>query len=39
MASTPEYASDGSTLVEVVRRLEADSYTAQMAAAGKGAIR
>ena len=39
MASTPEYASDGTTLVEVVRRLEADGYTAQMAAAEGGLIR
>ena len=32
MASTAEYASDGTTLVEVIRRLEEQGYTAQMAA-------
>ena len=39
MAATPEYASDGTTLVEVIRRFEADGYTAQMAAVEGGAIR
>ncbi len=39
MSSTPEYASDGTTLVEVIRRFEADGYTAQMAAEEGGLIR
>ena len=39
MASTPEYASDGTTLVEVIRRLEDDGYTVQMAAAEGGLVR
>ena len=39
MSSTSQYASDGTTLVEVIRRMEADGYTAQMAAVGGGAIR
>lgn len=39
MTSTPEYASDGTTLVEVIRRLEAEGYTAQMAAGEGGVIR
>jgi hypothetical protein len=39
MASTPEYASDGTTLVEVIRRLEAEGFTAQMAAEPGGLIR
>lgn len=34
MSSTPEYASDGTTLVEVIRRFEADGYTGQFAAVG-----
>jgi hypothetical protein len=32
MSSTPEYASDGTTLVEVIRRFEADGYEGQFAA-------
>lgn len=39
MSSTSQYASDGTTLVEVIRRLEAEGYTAQMAAVDGGAIR
>lgn len=39
MASTPEYASDGTTLVEVIRRLEEDGYLGQMAAVEGGMIR
>ncbi len=39
MASTPEYASDGTTLVEVVGRFEAEGYMAQMAAEEGGLIR
>jgi hypothetical protein len=39
MASSPEYASDGTTLVEVIRRLEAEGYVGQMAAAPGGTIR
>lgn len=39
MTSTPEYASDGTTLVEVIRRLEKDGYVGQMAAAEGGMIR
>lgn len=39
MSGTPEYASDGTTLVEVIRRLEEDGYTAQMAAEPGGMIR
>jgi hypothetical protein len=33
MSSTSEYASDGTTLVEVIRNFEADGYTGQFAAA------
>ena len=32
MSSTSEYAADGTTLVEVIRRFEAQGFTAQMAA-------
>ena len=32
MSGTSQYASDGTTLVEVIRRFESDGYTAQMAA-------
>jgi len=39
MSSTSQYASDGTTLVEVIRRFEADGYTSQMAAAEGGVIR
>lgn len=39
MSSTPEYASDGTTLVEVIRRFEADGYTGQFAAVDGGRIR
>ena len=39
MASSPEYASDGTTLVEVIRRLEAEGFVAQMAAEEGGVIR
>jgi hypothetical protein len=39
MSSTSEYASDGTTLVEVIRRFEGEGYTAQMAAVEGGAIR
>lgn len=38
-ASSGEYASDGTTLVEVIRRFEEDGFTAQMAAAEGGGIR
>jgi len=39
MTSTPEYASDGTTLVEIVRQLEADGYTGQLAAVEGGTLR
>ncbi len=39
MASTPEYASDGTTLVEIIGALEAEGYVAQMAAEEGGVIR
>lgn len=39
MASTPEYAQNGTTLLEVIRRLEAEGYLAQMAAEEGGVIR
>ncbi|MDP9386911.1 MAG: hypothetical protein M3Q48_03030 [Actinomycetota bacterium] len=39
MASTPEYASDGTTLTEVVRHLEAEGYGAQMAPVEGGRIK
>jgi hypothetical protein len=39
MASTPEYASDGTTLLEVIRRLENEGYVGQMAASDDGMIR
>jgi len=39
MTSTPEYASDGTTLVEVIRRLEKDGYVGQMAAIEGGTVR
>ncbi|MDQ3641869.1 MAG: hypothetical protein M3450_10540 [Actinomycetota bacterium] len=39
MTSTPEYASDGTTLVEVIRRLEQDGYVGQMAAVEGGMVR
>lgn len=39
VSSTPEYASDGTTLAEVVRHLEAEGYRAQMAPMEGGAIR
>lgn len=39
MSSTPEYASDGTTLVEVIRRFEADGYTGQFAAVEGGRVR
>lgn len=39
MSSTSEYASDGTSLVEIIRRLEEKGYTAQMAAEEGGAIR
>ena len=39
MTSSPEYASDGTTLVEVIRRLEAEGYVSQMAAEEGGLIR
>ena len=39
MSSTSQYASDGTTLVEVIRQLEADGYTAQMAAVEGCSIR
>jgi hypothetical protein len=38
-ASTGEYASDGTTLVEVIRRFEEDGFNAQMAAEEGGVIR
>lgn len=39
MSSTPEYASDGTTLVEVIRRFEADGYSGQFAAVEGGRVR
>ncbi len=39
MSSSPEYASDGTTLVEVIRRFEAEGYVAQMAPVEGGVIR
>lgn len=39
MSSTSEYASDGTTLVEVIRRFEADGYTGQLAAVEEGQVR
>lgn len=39
MSSTPEYASDGTTLIEVIRRFEADGYTGQFAAVEGGRLR
>ena len=39
MSSSGEYASDGTTLVEVIRRLEAEGYVGQMAAEEGGVIR
>ena len=39
MSSTSQYASDGTTLVEVIRQFETDGYTAQMAAVEGCAIR
>ena len=39
MSSTSEYASDGTTLVEVIRQLEADGYDGQFAAAADGKVR
>ena len=38
MSSTPEYASDGTTLVEVIRQLESDGYAGQFAAAEDGQV-
>lgn len=38
MSSTSEYASDGTTLVEVIRQFEADGYDGQFAAAAEGRI-
>ena len=38
MSSTPEYASDGTTLVEVIRTFEVDGYTGQFAAAADGQV-
>ena len=39
MTSTPEYASDGTTLVEIIRQLEDVGFTAQMSAVEGGRIR
>lgn len=39
MSSTSEYASDGTTLVEVIGQLEADGYTGQFAAVEGGRVR
>lgn len=39
MTSTSEYAADGTTLVEVIRRFEEEGYTAQFAAEPDGLIR
>lgn len=39
MASTSEYAADGTTVVELIRQLEEDGYTAQMAAEPGGMVR
>lgn len=38
MSSTSEYASDGTTLVEVIRQFEADGYDGQLAAAAGGRV-
>ncbi|HVF73562.1 MAG TPA: hypothetical protein VM938_00830 [Acidimicrobiales bacterium] len=38
MSSTSEYASDGTTLVEVIRQFEADGYDGQFAAAAEGKV-
>lgn len=39
MSSTAEYASDGTTLVEVVRRFEAQGYNGQFVPVEGGALR
>lgn len=39
MSTDPEHVSDGTTLVEVIRTLEADGYTAQMAPREGGVVR
>jgi len=39
VAGTPEYASDGTTLVEIVRRFDADGWTGQFAAVEGGKVR
>lgn len=39
MTNTSEYASDGTTLVEIIRRFEERGYGAQMAAEPGGLIR
>jgi hypothetical protein len=39
MTSTPEYASDGTTLVEVIRQLERDGFTGQLSAQPGGVLR
>ena len=36
MATTAEYASDGTTLVEVIQRFEAEGFTGQFAAVEDG---
>lgn len=38
MASTPEYASDGTTLVEVIDGYEAQGYTAELSAVPGGKV-
>jgi hypothetical protein len=39
MTSTPEYASDGTTLIEGMRQLERDGFTGQMSAQPGGLLR
>lgn len=39
MAGTGETAPDGATLIETIRILEDDGYTAQLAPAGAGSVR
>lgn len=39
MVATAQHTPDGMTLIEVIRALEEDGYTAQLAPAGGGAVR
>ncbi|HEV7888785.1 MAG TPA: hypothetical protein VGO92_14605 [Acidimicrobiales bacterium] len=39
MSTTAEYASDGTTLVEVIRRFEAEGYSGQFSAVEGAALR